>query len=195
VKNVVYIHGANSSARSFKYIQKCLPDHKFLNIEYSVDVPLKVNISKIQKRIQKEFATKKVSIVGHSLGGIIAIGLHNKLKSLDRTVTISAPFGGSKIVEYFRWICPRYQMFEDVKPTSSVIMEIKRTIIKKPVLSLVTTGGGNPLLGESNDGTVTVRSQKAIRGLTYINYDLNHFEVLLSDRVINKIEDFLDFAV
>lgn len=85
-------------------------------------------------------------------------------------------------------------MFEDVKPSSSVIMEIKRTAIKKPVLSFVTTGGGNPLLGEANDGTVTVRSQKAIRGLSYVNYDLNHFEVLLSDRVIHEIEDFLDFA-
>jgi len=194
VKNVVYIHGANSSARSFKYIQKCLPDHKFLNIEYSVDIPLKVNISRIQKRIRKEFATKKVSIIGHSLGGVIAIGLHNTLKTLDKTITISAPFGGSRIVEYFRWICPRYQMFEDMKTTSPIIIEIKKTLIKKPVLPFVTTAGGNPLLGEANDGTVTVRSQKAIRGLSYVNYDLNHFEVLLSDRIIHEIEDFIDFT-
>ena len=156
--------------------------------------PLKVNISKIQNTIKEKFANKKVSIISHSLGGVIAIGLHNKLKNLDRTVTISAPFGGSKIVEYFRWICPRYQMFEDVKTTSPVIMAIKRTTIKKPVLPFVTTGGGNPLLGEPNDGTVTVRSQKAIRGLSYVNYNLNHFEVLLSNRIIDEIEDFIDFA-
>lgn len=195
MKNIIYIHGANSSARSFKYIQKTLPAHNFLNIEYSVDVPLRVNISKIQNHIQEEFAEQNVSIIGHSLGGLIAIGLHNKLNSLDKTITISAPFGGSKIVEYFRWICPRYQMFEDVKSTSLVIKEIQRTVIKKPVLSLVTTGGGNPLLGEPNDGTVTIRSQKAIKGLNYINYDLNHFEVLLSDRIVNKIQDFFDFVI
>lgn len=194
MSNIVYIHGANSSARSFKYIQKCLPDHDYLNVEYSVDTPLSSNISEIQDLIQNRFADGNVSIVGHSLGGVIAIALHNTLETLDRTVTISAPFGGSKIVDYFRWICPRYQMFEDIKTTSPIIREIKRTPINKPVLSLVTTGGGNPLLGEANDGTVTVRSQKAIRGLNYINYDLNHFEVLLSDRVINEIENFIDFG-
>lgn len=193
MNNIVYIHGANSSARSFRYFQKCLPEHEYLNIEYTVDTPLKSNIAEIQDLIQDRFSDENVSIVGHSLGGVIAIALHNTLETLDRTITISAPFGGSKIVEYFRWICPRYQMFEDIKTTSPIIREIKQTPINKPVLSLVTTGGGNPLLGEANDGTVTVRSQKAIRGLNYINYDLNHFEVLLSNRVVDEIENFIDF--
>lgn len=189
-KNIVYIHGANSSPRSFKYIQTQLPEHNILNISYSVDTPLIKNTSLIKNVINKEFGDEKISFVCHSLGGLIALKLHHN-NNIERTVTMSAPFGGSRIVEYFRWICPRYQMFEDVKTTSSTIRELRRMEFNKPIYSIVTVSGGNPLLGEPNDGTVTVRSQMAVKGPQYDKIALNHFEVLLSDEVVNKISGFL----
>ncbi len=162
-KNIVYIHGANSSPRSFKYIQKHLPEHNALNISYSVNTPLQENTSLIKKAIYNEFGDEKISFVSHSLGGLIALKLHHD-KNVDRTFTMSAPFGGSKIVEYFRWICPKYQMFEDVKTSSSTIREIRNMTFITPVLSIVTTSGGNPLIGDPNDGTITIQSQMAING-------------------------------
>lgn len=189
-KNIVYIHGANSSPRSFKYIQKTLPEHNILNISYSVDTPLRQNTFLIKKTINEEFGDEKISFICHSLGGLIALKLHHN-HNVERTLTMSAPFGGSKIVEYFRWICPTYQMFEDVKTTSSVIRELKNMSFNKPIYSIVTTSGGNPLLGEPNDGTITIRSQMAVRGPKYEKISLNHFEVLLSDRVVSKISGFL----
>lgn len=192
MKRIVYIHGANASIRSFKYLQRFLPSHDILNISYTVNTPLKTNIENIRLEIIDNFGDKKFSIIGHSLGGVIAIGLHHKIENLDKTLTISAPFGGSKIIKYLKWICPGYQIFADVKPNSPIIEEVKSTALVKPVLSIITSGGGNPLFREDNDGTVSVDSQMALQGPKYIHYDdLSHFEVLLSERVIKNSIDFL----
>ena len=190
MKNIVYIHGANSSPRSFKYIQLALPEHNILNISYSVDTPLLKNTNQIKNAIFEEFSGEEVNIVSHSLGGLIALKLHH-YQNIGKIVTMSAPFGGSKFVEYLRWICPSYQMFADVKTSSPIVKEIRGTSYTKPVLSIVTTAGGNPLMGEQNDGTVTVNSQLAAHGPIYEHYDLNHFEVLLSDKIVVRIKKFL----
>jgi len=190
LKNIVYIHGANSSPQSFNYIKSQLPSHNPLDIHYTVDTPLKENISIIDKKIKKYFQNQKFSFISHSLGGLIALKLSNNINN-EKTITMSSPFGGSKIIEYFRWICPRYQMFEDIKPSSKIISELKQMYFSKPIFSFVTTAGGNPLLGEPNDGTVTISSQMAINGLYYEKIPLNHFEILLSDRIINKIKKII----
>ncbi len=190
MKNIVYIHGANSSPRSFKYIQHSLPEHNILNISYSVDIPLLDNTNQIKNVIYKEFSGENVNIVSHSLGGLIALKLHH-YENINKIVTMSAPFGGSKFVEYLRWICPNYQMFADVKTSSPIVKEIKGTTYTKPIFSIVTTAGGNPLMGEQNDGTVTVHSQISALGPIYEHYDLNHFEVLLSDKIAIRIKSFL----
>ncbi len=190
MKNIVYIHGANSSPRSFKYIQLCLPEHNILNISYSVDTPLLKNANKIKNAIFEEFPEEDVSIISHSLGGLIALKLH-QYQRIEKIVTMASPFGGSRFIEYLRWICPGYQMFSDVKISSPIITDIKNTSYTKPILSIVTTSGGNPLMGEANDGTVTVKSQLAATGPIYEKYNLNHFEVLLSDTIIERIKSFV----
>ena len=192
MKNIVYIHGANLSPRSFSFIQSRLPEHNILNISYSVNTPLIENTKLIKSAIYQEFDGNPVSIISHSMGGLIALNLHNG-KNIDKIVTMSAPFGGSRFVEVLRWICPNYQMFADVKTTSPIIKEIKSTKYTKPILSIVTTAGGNPLIGrgEQNDGTVTVSSQLAAIGPIYEKFDLNHFEVLMSDQIIGRIDSFI----
>jgi len=110
MKNIVYIHGANSSPRSFKYIQLSLPEHNILNISYSVDTPLLKNANKIKNVIFEEFPEENVSIISHSLGGLIALKLH-QYQRIEKIVTMASPFGGSRFIEYLRWICPGYQMF------------------------------------------------------------------------------------
>ena len=190
MENIVYIHGANSSPRSFKHIQNNLPRHNILNIEYSIDTPLIENVEKIKHAITNEFPLESVSIISHSLGGLIAMKLHDYQK-VNKIVTMSAPFGGSKFIKYLKWICPNYQIFSDIKPNSKVIKGIKKSSYTKPILSIVTSAGGNPLMGEENDGTVTVASQLSAIGPLFEKYDLSHFEVLLSDRVIKRINQFL----
>lgn len=188
---IVYIHGANASPRSFRYIQKNLPDHIPLDISYNIDTPLIENINTIENEIRSKVGDAKFHFVCHSLGGVIAVGLHHKFENLDKTFSMSAPFGGSKFIEYLRWICPRYRLFADLKTSSPVIKAVQKTEIIKPFIQVVTSGGANPLFGEPNDGTISVSSQLALKGPVYLHYELHHFEVLLSDDVITKIYDFL----
>lgn len=188
---IVYIHGANASPRSFRYIQKTLPEHIPLDISYNIDTPLIENINNIEDEIQSKFGSEKFHIVAHSLGGIIAVGLHHRFNNLDKTFTMSTPFGGSRFIEYLRWICPRYRLFSDLKTSSPIIKAIQKTKIIKPFIQVVTSGGGNPLFGEPNDGTVSVSSQLALEGPIFLHYELHHFEVLLSDDVVRQITEFL----
>lgn len=187
---IAYIHGANCSARSFRYIQMALPSHDKLNVAYSVDIPLVDNVEAVRQLLIDWSQGEEFQIVSHSLGGVMAIHLH-ELENLDKTFTMSAPFGGSKFIKYLRWICPGYRLFADLKTDSPGIKKVLSTELMKPVTSVVTGGGGNPLFGEKNDGTVSVDSQLALKGPRYLEYDLHHFEVLLSDRVIEDIKEFL----
>jgi hypothetical protein len=54
----------------------------------------------------------------------------------------------------------------------------------------VTNGGGNPLMNEPNDGTVTTQSQRAINA-KFVDVNLNHFEVLLSKNTGKIIKNHL----
>ena len=191
MKRLVYIHGANSTAQSFSFIQDKMPEHEILNIEYEVDIPFVENEKRMAKEIRATFGYKPISFIGHSLGGLFCVRLMNKNKHAERTFSMSAPFGGSRFVGYLTWICPGYQLFKDISVTSEIVKYFKSTEQTKPILQLITVGGGNPLMGEDNDGTVTVRSQKAIIGAMFKKVQFNHFEVLLNMDTVEHMKKFL----
>ena len=186
----MYIHGAHSSALSFKYVNIALPEHKALYLNYSVDTPFIDNEKEFWNLIHNEFKGEPCDIIAHSMGGLYAARIAKKCDCVQRVVTISTPYGGSKFVDYLRLLAPQYQLFKDVRCSSPVIKSFTGYTSEKPFLQIVTTGGGNPLMGEQNDGTVTIRSQKSI-GVDMVELDLNHFEVLLSDVAINVIKNHL----
>ena len=194
MNNIVYIHGANSSARSFRYIQKCLPEHEYLNIEYSVDTPLTSNISTIQDAIQDRFADKKVSIVGHSLGGVIAIGLHNTLEHLSKTITISAPFGGLYYVRLLKYLSRKRTIYDDLVPNAEPLKTIRETFVNVPTLNLITVLGNRPIIFKNNDAIVPVESMKEGEFGDYVQFQevrCNHSEVLVCFDTVEYIRDFL----
>lgn len=191
MKRLVYIHGANSTSRSFSFLQEKMPEHEILNINYEVDTPFIDNEKRMAKEIRAVFGYKSISFIGHSLGGLFCVRLMNKNKHAERTFSMAAPYGGSRFVGYLTWICPNYQLFKDISVTSDIIKYFKLVEQTKPILQLVTTSGGNPLMGEDNDGTVTVRSQKAILGATFKKVPCNHFEVLLNTNTVEYMKKFL----
>lgn len=191
MKRIVYIHGANSTSRSFNYIQQRLPDHEILNLEYDVNVPFLQNKQVMADMIKQTFGRKKICVVGHSLGGLFAVRLMNENKNVERAFVMSAPFGGSKFINYISWLCPGYQLFKDISTSSDVIKYFKITKQTKPIMQVITTGGGNPFLGEPNDGTVTVSSQKAIGGAVFTESSRNHFEVLLDDKTVSLMKQYM----
>ncbi len=193
-KNILYIHGANMSPVSFTLIQTTIGSHNAVAPVYSIEKPLDKNIQRITRLARKEFREEPFDIVSHSLGGIIAILLLRTRLNIGRIVTISTPLGGSEAAASLRYMYPRYQLYKDIDPNSDIIKKANNQKLKVPVLSVITTGGNSttPFMKEDNDTVVTVSSQTASDNPEFYYIDLNHFEVLLSVEVADKIKLFLD---
>jgi pimeloyl-ACP methyl ester carboxylesterase len=185
---VWYIHGANSSPLSFQWIKEKLPKHRVRDIEYSTETPLSEVIAHLVNETTKE--AKPINIVSHSLGGVIAVAVAKAAHKVNRIVTMSAPFGGSKIAERLRWWYP-CRLFEDIRTSSPTVKALLASPVTIPVLSFVSTGGGVGMMREPNDGVVTVESQLRLSGPRYIQLPLNHFEILLAPETVNPITEFL----
>lgn len=183
-----YIHGANSSSVSFAHIKSKLPAHEFLDISYDHSQPASKIVDQVVEMAKG--GKRPIQIVGHSLGGIIALAAFQQSPRFTRAVTLASPFGGSRVAAMMRWLIPS-QLLDDIHPNSDLVTNLRDSRFSKPVLSVVTTAGGSPLISEENDGVVTVKSQLALEGPTYVSLPVNHFEVLLTPEVPRLIKGFL----
>lgn len=179
-----YIHGANSTPLSFSYIAGQLPTHDARFVTYNHDVPLSHSIERITREIAS--STDQFSIVSHSLGGIIAHYVAQEVTP-NSIVTLSTPFGGSKSADMLRWMFPTNNLLNDIRPSASVIKNLRGITPSCPVHSVVTYGGRMPMIPGENDGVVSVDSQMCLAHPLYYKFDLNHFEVLLSGDVVHLI--------
>jgi pimeloyl-ACP methyl ester carboxylesterase len=192
-KNIIYVHGASSTSTSFNYIAQNLPEHNRINFEYDC----RINIEKIVEDLYNFIPdTGDYNLISHSLGGIIATGVtylnKDKKKSIRKVVTMSTPFGGSKIATYLRWFFPRYGLFDNVAEDAPLIMMEKRRGAITPTLNIVTDGGETPIMREKNDGVVSVLSQLMLKNVENMKvFNLNHFEVLLDPQVVEAVKEFI----
>lgn len=188
VTPVWYLHGAHATSRSFAWIKRELPTHEHRNIEYSTDIPMRQVLTELVRMAEE--ADETIDIVGHSLGGVLAVALSQRFPKVRRIVTLSAPFGGSAIASMMRFIAPGTIM-EDIHPHSRLLTDLRSKPVTVPVKSVVTTAGRSPLLPEPNDGVVSITSQKSLVGPTYVERTVNHFEVLLDGDSARIISEFL----
>jgi hypothetical protein len=82
-------------------------------------------------------------------------------------------------------------LFQDITTHSSFITNSRKIKIKVPWLQVVTTIGDVPWISGKNDGIVTYSSMTCRDDIDYIEIDRNHYEVVLSKRVINLIKEKL----
>lgn len=182
MKRVLYIHGANSTKRSFAYLSKALPKHKAHFFEYNTHTPAMDNVKLAQKACD-EFEPD--AVIGHSLGGVMTAWLETKAKR----VAISAPFGGSGIAN---WLPLYSQLMRDVATTSPLIMGLRNVEVKPNKFLCIVANG---LDGAGFDGVLSSTTQMKLQGAKYRNYNLNHFEVLVDDDVVSVIEEWLCLGV
>lgn len=171
---------------SFNYIRAYFGPQEFTEIGYTNDVPLHRTIEELRRKAVME--DEPISIIGHSLGGVIAAAIA-QVADVEKIVTYAAPFGGSETAAFWKWITPS-QLFSDISPTSSTMMSLRCSPPTTPMLSFVTDPNYR-IMGERGDGVVSVKSQKAMIGPTYETVELNHFEVLLSPSVATQTRKFL----
>ena len=187
-KTIWYIHGAYSSSRTFNWLKEQFPEHEVVNINYSSATPVRKVLDQLIENAEREEG--EFDVVGHSLGGILAVALSQNSSKVQKVVTMSSPFGGSRTATWLQFLAPG-SLFEDIQPFSRLLTDVRNTGTVKPTMSIITTGSASPLMLERNDGVVTVRSQKALKGPKYIETNLSHFEVLLDPDTATNITDFL----
>ena len=180
---VVLIHGANQSSKSFGYIASNLPDWNITMVNYSCYETFDDNLHSMINLLSSR---GPLFLVGHSLGGIYAAHLSQHLNVVGG-VTLSAPYGGSSMADWAKYIVPGYPLLRDVGRRSKPIQDLKNFKIKAPWLQLVSASGHVPWINEPNDGVLTINSMRALPGIEYQDVDVNHYEIMCDNSVIDII--------
>lgn len=195
--SIWFIHGANATPLSFTKIQSKFREEdsfkgfEFVNVTYDCQDPLSSTIETIAESLPSD---KPIHLIGHSLGGVIAVAVSQRVKHfalnkhIKSVITLASPLGGCEGADYLQWIFPHYHLFKNISTKNRVVTDIKAVGAVVPTLSFITTSGNNPIYPEANDGVVTVNSQRSLKNSKKIEAPYNHFEVLLSEDVIDKMK-------
>ena len=182
----VYIHGATASERSFAFISKSLRTKDPIYLNYEKDGSAQDNLAEMKSTL--DTVDEPIVIVAHSLGGVYATYLQHMFDKVKGVVSLATPFGGSELATWGSIFNTHYQLFKDIRPTSDFIKDICKIEIKCPWLQVVTTVGDVPWIQGTNDGIVTRSSMMCRDDVEYTEIDRNHYEVVLSKRVVDIIK-------
>ena len=121
-----------------------------------------------------------VVVIGHSLGGVLALCVANH-KNVDMIITISAPYSGVHVPLYMKLyiVSP---IIKSIFEESAFIQMIQTTHYKKPIYTLVSMTGFNPGIHGKSDGVISIRSQTVWtpHGAEVFRINENHHDILQS---------------
>ena len=182
---LVYIHGASATSESFNYIKNKIGDG--IAVNYDSRNGFENNLAAIKEQIGK---TNDVFFVAHSLGGIYALHLANAIPNqVLGAVTLSTPYGGAEVAEFAKFFLPFSRLMRDIGPSSWAMKQASKIKIQHPWTNVVTVKGQSPFMAEANDGVVTISSMKHHEDMELVEVDYNHYEVVLSDKIVNIIKE------
>jgi pimeloyl-ACP methyl ester carboxylesterase len=182
---LVYIHGASATGESFNYIRHHIKRDDVI-VEYDSARGFENNLNQITQDLA---GYERMFFVCHSLGGIYAVHLLNRLRQqVAGAVTISTPYGGAESADYAKYFLPFSKLLRDIGPNSLPVRSSRDIIIDRPWTNIVTTRGNSPWILHANDGVVTVNSQSCRTDMSLIELDINHYEVVLNQDTINIIK-------
>jgi pimeloyl-ACP methyl ester carboxylesterase len=183
--NLVYIHGANATSESFNYIRTKLGSG--IDIDYDSRNGFENNLKLMQMQLED---VDNIAFIAHSLGGIYALHLSHHLPTqVLGAVTLSTPYGGAEVADYAQYFLPFSRLMRDIGPSSWAMREARKIKIQHPWTNVVTVKGQSPFMHEPNDGVVTISSMKHIADMELVEVDYNHYEVVLSDKIVNIIQE------
>jgi len=186
---IVYIHGATASERSFAFIQKSLETKDPIYLNYSKHNAAVDNLATMVETLKD--IDDEIFIIAHSLGGVYATYLQSEFDTIKNVVSLATPFNGSEIavwgasMKFFSG----YEMFSDITTHSRFIRGSRNIDISCNWLQVVTTVGDVPWISGENDGIVTRKSMTCRDDIEYAEVDRNHYEIVLSDRVVEIIKN------
>jgi len=187
----VWIHGAFASPTSFNYLKNQMTSDSDLMIQYDWNTDLVKVVEKIKKFIQTRADGDEVDLIGHSLGGVFAAILAHSDLNVRSLITMSAPFGGIEINVLLKWWFPS-TIFKQIGTLQRHHNHLLGNKIKVPHVCFVSTQGANPIfLGKPNDGVISIESQLAMKHANYVKIPVNHYEVLMSEEVVDIMRPML----
>ena len=182
---LVYIHGASATSESFNYIRSKLGTG--IDINYDSRNGFENNLNDMIKTLA---GVKDIAFIAHSLGGIYSLHLANAIPNqVKGAVTLSTPYGGAEVAEFAKFFLPFSRLMRDIGPSSWVMRQADKIKIQHPWTNVVTVKGQSPFITEPNDGVVTIASQKHHEDMELVEVDYNHYEVVLSDQIVDIIKE------
>jgi len=183
--NLVYIHGANATSESFNYIKSKLGSG--IDIDYDSRNGFENNLKVMQLQLED---VDNIAFIAHSLGGIYSLHLANIMpKQVLGAVTLSTPYGGAEVADYAQYFLPFSRLMRDIGPSSWAMRQANKIKIQHPWTNVVTVKGQSPFMVEPNDGVVTISSMRHHADMELVDVDYNHYEVVLSDQIVNIIQE------
>ena len=199
-KNLFLIHGAWASPGSFNYIvKKTLDDcpvgriHTFRYDCQKEDIHVILEKATLELLKIQENGLETV-IVGHSLGGLLALNL-SQLPGISKTITLASPVGGLQFPRFLHYYLTYHApILKHLIPSSHFIRSLhEKSYDKNPMELIITTGGFNPMIYEDSDGVVTFAAQTSWKpeqaNIIFSNTD--HHEILQSADALYYIEKAL----
>lgn len=201
--NIVFIHGSGASAISYNYLHIFLPEHNVLFIEYDTHEKPERLVNRIKMQILDEFGHAPFSVIAHSYGCLLGIKAVQSFANCNAFIAMSAPWDGSRTAKWLSYAFRHSKLFTALNPKSAFITALQSVNNDFKIINIVTTGtkgSSNALagMGESNDGTLTVRTQKSVpsnfNNLKQIEMATSHNEVLVNFETVEiiKSEIFYD---
>lgn len=199
-KNIFFIHGAWCTKNSFNYITDSLYTSKkyskYINdiIYYEYNNSNKsINDIVANARDMLYSIGKDSIIVGHSMGGLIALALEQEDPS-RKIITIASPISGLKVpklTEFF--LLFREPSLNDIMYHSSFICGIHKKRYTKPIYNIISTRGFNPFIFEKSDGVISIESQTkwTPHNSKLIEIQSSHHEILQSEELVDIIKESL----
>jgi pimeloyl-ACP methyl ester carboxylesterase len=182
---LVYIHGASATSESFNYIRSKLGAG--VDINYDSRNGFENNLEDMKAQLQ---GIKNIAFVAHSLGGIYSLHIANAIpENVKGAVTLSTPYGGAEVAEFAQFFLPFSRLMRDIGPSSWAMKQAKQIKIQHPWTNVVTLRGQSPFIPTANDGVVSIASQRHHNDMELVEVEYNHYEVVLSDQVIDIIKE------
>lgn len=185
------IHGLNCTPKIFTYLQSQLPKHKTILVDYLSSQPLEDSYEEILHLLPKNVP---ISIIGHSLGGILGhlLATRDNDVILENLISISTPFGGSETAGHLKWFFPGFKILKDLSPRSPIIQEVSTNPIHNSrFVSVISTSGHLPIISHTNDGVVSIRSQEVTTANEVVYVDSNHFEIMQDSHTVELVKEVI----